>query len=94
MKFVRNVEVWVFGTFGALVAAACLHGPEDRVYRGSHVRTTPRAERVEAIGRAQRPERADQAGPAIDALQPMYIVYVVGKRPNAAQKHAVRASAL
>ena len=87
MKFVRNVEVWVFGAFGALVAAACLDGSAERAQTRDRARTAAQVEQLVPAGEIERAE------PAIDAMQPMYTVYVVGKRPSAAEKRAMRADA-
>ncbi|MGJ9419380.1 hypothetical protein ACHAC9_16710 [Massilia sp. CMS3.1] len=78
MSIMRNVEVWIFGAFGALVLAACLEGNTERAAPASTAGVAPEVELA-------RP----QAGTA----QPMYVVYVVGKRPSAAQKRAARAGA-
>ena len=80
MKILRSAEIWIFGAFGALVAAACLDAPDERAMPG--VRTSAAA--VPGIERVQ---------PTIDPAQPMYIVYVFGKRPSAAEKRALRAGA-
>ena len=76
MGIVRNVEVWIFGAFGALVLAACLEGNAERAAPASTAGVAPEVELAK-----------HQAGTA----QPMYVVYVVGKRPSAAQKRAARA---
>lgn len=78
MKIVRSVEVWIFGAFGALVLAACLDKPVERRATGTYVELAPKAEEVQ---------------PTIDPMQPRYVVYVVGKRPSAAEKRALREEA-
>ena len=72
----RNAEVWIFGAFGALVLAACLGGKDERAHPASRAGVMPEVELAQ-----------QQAGSA----QPMYVVYVVGKRPSAAEKQAARA---
>jgi len=74
MEFARNVEVWIFGAFGVLGLVACLSGPAERA-APAPVRTAV------AEGEMALP---------IDPNGPMYVVYVVGKRPTAAQKRAAR----
>ena len=74
----RNVEAWIFGAFGALVLAACLDGKDERAHPASRAGVVPEMELAQP-----------QAGSA----QPMYVVYVVGKRPSAAEKRAARAGA-
>ena len=76
MDVARNAEVWIFGALAALVLAACLDGKTERARPAS-------AASVAADVELAPP----QAGPA----QPMYVVYVVGKRPSAAEKRAARA---
>ena len=77
MSFARNVEVWMFGAFGALVLAACLDGRDER--------------RLPA-GRAGVAPEVELAQPQATAAEQMYVVYVVGKRPGAAEKkRALRA---
>ncbi len=78
MGIARNVEVWIFGAFGALVLAACLQGKVERAQPASTAGVAPE------VALAQ-----PQAG----SLEPMYVVYVVGKRPSAAEKRAARAGA-
>lgn len=82
MEFARNVEVWIFGALAALVLAACLDGK------------TPRARPASAVSAVSEVELATpQAGSTqAESTQPMYVVYVVGKRPSAAEKRALRAS--
>jgi len=70
MGITRNVEVWIFGAFGVLGLVACLSGP---------------AERAAPAPLANAAVEGEMALP-IDPAQPMYTVYVVGKRPSAAQK--------
>ena len=67
----RNVEAWIFAALGAMVLAACLEGKTERAQPASPVSAVPET------GLAQ-----PQAGSA----QPMYVVYVVGKRPSAAER--------
>ena len=67
----RNVEVWIFGAFGALVLAACLEG---------------NGEPAEPASRAGVAPETELAQPQAGMAQPMYVVYVVGKRPSAAEK--------
>lgn len=74
----RSAEVWIFAAFGALVLAACLEG-------------TPR--RAVAAGAAGTAPASALALPHTDPAQPMYVVHVVGKRPSAAEKRALRSSA-
>ena len=71
MSFARNVEVWIFGAFGALVLAACLDGKDERPLSASRTGVAPEVE---------------LAQPQAAAAQQMYVVYVVGKRPSAAEK--------
>ena len=73
MGIARNVEVWIVGAFGALILAACLHGPRERA--APSARTAP-VETVAGSGLAQ----------PHDVVQPTYVVYVLGKRPSAAEK--------
>lgn len=77
MGIARNVEVWIFGAFGGLVLAACLGGPSERA------RPAAPAGAVAGVELAQPP----------GAAQPMYVVYVVGKRPSAAEKRKAAARA-
>ena len=70
----RNVEVWIFGAFLVLGLVACLGGP---------------AERAAPAPLANAAVEGELASP-IDPRQPMYTVYVVGKRPTAAEKQAMR----
>jgi len=72
----RNVEVWICGAFGALVLAACLDGKAERVRPASAVSVVSEVE---------------LAPPQAGAAEPTYVVYVVGKRPSAAEKRAARA---
>lgn len=82
MGIARNVEVWIFGAFGVLVLAACLSGPSERA--------TPAAVEARAArGAVAETELVQPPGEA----PPMYVVYVVGKRPNAAEKRAMRGKA-
>lgn len=74
----RSVEVWMFAAFGALVLAACLDG-------------TPR--RAVQAGAAGVPPASALALPHTGPAQPMYVVHVVGKRPSAAERRALRSSA-
>ncbi len=84
-RVARNVEVWIFGAFAGLVLAASLDQPAER--------TT--STRVAAqVGATHESARADElAQPQSGANQPMYVVYVVGKRPSSAEKRAARADA-
>jgi len=77
MGIARNVEVWIFGAFGALCAAACLSGPAERAAPATAVSVVPEGELLQ---------------PTAEEMQPMYVVYVVGKRLSAAEKRALRAS--
>jgi len=84
-RVARNVEVWIFGAFAGLVLAACLDQP---------------AERAEPTRAARLPSPASQVGVAREPVQPqagyaqpMYVVYVTGKRPSLAEKRAARADA-
>ena len=79
MQFARNVEVWIFGAFGGLVLAACLDQPDERTARPAS-----------PVGVVRETELAQ---PQTGVAQPMYVVYVVGKRPSGAVKRATRASA-
>ena len=76
MGIARNVEVWIFGAFGALVLAACLDGKADKAQPASAVSAVSEVE---------------LAQPQAGSHQPMYVVYVVGKRPSAAEKRGARA---
>ena len=70
----RNVEVWIFGAFLVLGLVACRSGP---------------AERAAPAPVANAAVEGEMALP-IDPRQPMYTVYVVGKRPTAAEKAQMR----
>jgi len=72
----RNVEVWIFGAFLVLGLVACLSGPAERAAPAPVA-----VMNVVAEGEIALP---------IDPRQPMYTVYVVGKRPTAAEKRALR----
>jgi hypothetical protein len=86
-RVARNVEVWIFGAFAGLVLAACLDQPAERPESTSATSATSPASQV---GVARETELAQpQAGMA----QPMYVVYVTGKRPSSAAKRAARAGA-
>jgi len=74
MGIARNVEVWIFGAFGVLGLVACLSGP---------------AERAAPAPVANAAVEGELALP-VDPRQPMYTVYVVGKRPTAPEKRAMR----
>ena len=74
MEIARNVEVWIFGAFGALVLSACLAGPSERVAPAAM------ANAVEETALA-RPQALSQ---------PMYVVYVTAKRLSPEQKRALR----
>jgi hypothetical protein len=75
MEIARNVEVWIFGAFGGLILAACLTGPQERTM----ARPVAAASAVSAVAET---ELAQPQG----ATQPMYVVYVVGKRLTPAEK--------
>ena len=77
MGVARNVEVWIFGAFATLLLAACLDGKTERARPASAVSAVPEVE---------------LAQPQPGSKQPMYVVYVVGKRPSAAEKRAALAS--
>jgi len=81
MQFARNVEVWIFGAFGGLILAACLDQPAER--------TAP-ARPASPVSVVRETELAQPQG---TVAQPMYVVYVVGKRPSGAEKRATRAGA-
>jgi len=66
----RNVEVWIFGAFLVLGLVACLGGPVERAAPAPLANATVEGEMALPI----------------DPRQPMYTVYVVGKRPTAAEK--------
>lgn len=76
----RKVEVWIFGAFGGLILAACLDKPAERAATASQV------------GAVQEVQLAQPAAPMF-AGEPAYVVYVVGKRPSAAEKRAARGGA-
>ena len=76
MGFARKVEEWIFGALAVLLLAACLDGKTERARPASAVGAVPEVE---------------LAQPQAGSTQPMYVVYVVGKRPNAAEKRALRA---
>ena len=83
-RVARNVEVWIFGAFAGLVLAACLDQPAKGPGSSSA------ASAASQVGVARETELAQpQAGMA----QPMYVVYVTGKRPSSAEKRAARAGA-
>jgi len=69
--FARNVEVWIVGAFGALVLAACLEG---------------NGKPAEPASRAGVARETELAQPQEGMARPTYVVYVVGKRPSAAEK--------
>ena len=77
MGVARNVEVWIFGAFATLLLAACLDGKTEPARPASAVSAVPEVE---------------LAQPQPGSKQPMYVVYVVGKRPSAAEKRAALAS--
>ncbi|MFC3456765.1 hypothetical protein [Massilia haematophila] len=85
MEFARNAEIWIFGAFIVLGAAACLSGPAERAAPAPTARTLP-----DAVSNAVA--EGELAQPLIDPRQPMYVVYVVGKRPTAMEKRAARKS--
>ena len=75
MGIARNVELWIFGAFGGLVLAACLDARPERAI--------PRAAAAAVqLNVAAETELAQPPG----AAQPMYVVYVVGKRLSPADK--------
>ena len=76
MNIVRNIEAWICGAFGLLVLAACMDGKTERAQQPSALKAPPEVELAE---------------PQMAANQPMVVVYVVGKRPSAAEKQAMRA---
>ena len=75
MGVARNAEVWIFGAFVTLLLAACLDGKTERARPASAVSVVSEVE---------------LAPPQAGSNQPMYVVYVVGKRPSAAEKRAMR----
>jgi len=77
MGVARNAEVWIFGAFAALLLVACLDGKTERARPASAVSAVPEVE---------------LAPPQAGSNQPMYVVYVVGKRPSAAEKRAAQAA--
>jgi hypothetical protein len=77
-RVARNVEVWIFGAFAGLVE------------RTETSRAASAARPASQVGVTRETELAQpQAGLA----QPMYVVYVTGKRPRLAEKRAARADA-
>jgi len=84
MEFARNAEIWIFGAFIILGAAACLSGPAERA-APAPVRHLP-----DAVSNAVAEGELTQ--PVVDPRQPMYTVYVVGKRPTAMERRAARKS--
>jgi hypothetical protein len=78
MRIVRKVEVWIVGAFGGLILIACLDKPAEKAKPAS---------RVSAVS------EVELAQPAPGSTQPTYVVYVVGKRPSAAEKRAARGGA-
>ncbi|MFC5480611.1 hypothetical protein [Massilia suwonensis] len=74
MHLARNVEVWIFGAFAGLAVVACLDRPAERTARPASPVSVVR--------------ETELAQPQAGAAQPMYVVYVVGKRPSAAEKRA------
>ena len=77
MGVARNAEVWICGALGVLLLAACLDGKTQRARPASAVSAVPEVE---------------LAPPQAGSNQPMYVVYVVGKRPSAAEKRAAQAA--
>jgi uncharacterized lipoprotein YbaY len=79
----RSVEVWIFGAFAGLVLAACLDKPAERAAPASQVSAV------------QELEQAQPGAPASATVTagPVNVVYVVGKRPSAAEKRAARGDA-
>jgi hypothetical protein len=76
----RNVEVWIFGAFGGLILAACLDKPAERAAPASQVSAVQEVELA-------------PPGPQAVTAEPVNVVYVVGKRPSAAEKRAARGGA-
>ncbi len=74
----RNVEVWIFGAFAGLVVVACLDWPAERPARPASPVSVVR--------------ETELAQPQPGVAQPMYVVYVVGKRPAGAQRRAAHAT--
>ena len=77
MGVARNAEVWIFGALVTLLLAACLDEKKERARPASPVSAVSEVE---------------LAPPQAGSTQPMYVVYVVGKRPSAAEKRAAQAS--
>jgi hypothetical protein len=73
------------GAFGGLILAACLDKPAERAAPASQVSAVREVQDVEV-------ERAQPRPQALTA-EPLKVVYVVGKRPSAAEKRAARAGA-
>jgi hypothetical protein len=88
-RVARNVEVWIFGAFAGLVLAACLDQPAERT-ESSRAASLPSP--ASQVGVAREPVQAS-AQPQAGFAQPMYVVYVTGKRPSLAEKRAARAGA-
>lgn len=82
MGVARNVEVWIFGAFGGLILMACLDKPAERPVPASRVGA------VAEVELAQPQPGAQAAG-----TEARYVVYVVGKRPSAAEKRTARGGA-
>jgi hypothetical protein len=90
-RVARNVEVWIFGAFAGLVLAACLDQPAERV---ESTRAAKLPSPASQVGVAREPVQAGAlAQPQAGYAQPMYVVYVTGKRPSLAEKRAARADA-
>jgi len=79
MRVARNVEVWIFGAFGGLILMACLDKPAERAKPASPVSAVAEVELA-------------QPGPQV-GTEARNVVYVVGKRPSAAEKRAARGGA-
>jgi hypothetical protein len=86
-RVARNVEVWIFGAFAGLVLAACLDQPAERTETS---RAASAARPASQVGVTRETELAQ---PQTGLTQPMYVVYVTGKRPSLAEKRAARAGA-
>jgi hypothetical protein len=82
IRVARNVEVWIFGAFGGLILMACLGKPAERTERARP------ASPVSAVSEVELAQPGPQAG-----TEARYVVYVVGKRPSAAEKRAARGGA-
>ena len=79
MQLARNAEVWIFGAFGGLILAACLDQPAER------------STQARPAGPVSVVRETELAQPQGTLAQPMYVVYVVGKRPSGVEKRAAGA---